>query len=166
MCLSDKHITDWCAYAGGQTPCSQAGTVEALWAILYVQSCNNCGMTLMREDQTSKAIPYGLKALAVGRAAKLQGSLLYAALLERMLIICLRLRYAPTLGFRQGDHAISYEGLVDAAAHVKQKLEVSSRRLAQLDSFILEHESWVQGLQAELVRCKGPASFRLYCSHL
>lgn len=115
----------------------------------------------MLEDQTSEALLYGQKAVAVARAAKLQGSCYYAVLLKEM----------ANIGVSLDQHdAIPFEGFRAAVAEVKRlsvsRGAASETELAWFDSFMQEHTCWVKELQAELVRCKILASCHLYCSQL
>lgn len=108
-------------------------------------------MTLMLENQLSKALLYGQKALVVARAAKLQSSHLYAVLLNHMLNICMKLESG--LGIGHGEHAVPFEGFIAAVAQVKLTFPSSTAEWTKIDIFSREHTGWVKELQAELVRC-------------
>lgn len=142
----------------------QHGTIQQSWAALYVLSCIKFTMTLMLENQTSKALLFGQKALVVARAAKLQSSHLYAVLLKHMLNICMKLQ--PGFGVRHGEHAVPFEGFITAVAQVKLTFPSSTAECTKIDIFVLEHTCWVKELQAELVRCGDSASFHVCCSQL
>lgn len=133
-------------------------------------ACVNRRLTLMLEEQTSKALSYGQKALAVARAAKLQGTWFYAVVLKENAVICTGLDFKSSLGGGYQEHTIPFEGFTAAVAQVKQRLPVDTgareAEFARFDSFIEEHTCWVKELQAELVRCEGPASSHLFCSQL
>lgn len=125
--------------------------------------CFKLSLTLILESQAVQALLYVQKALVVAWAAKLQGSSLYASLVDTIVNICANRKVSPgDLGFRHGEHAIPYEGFI-AAAH--GQLQHRSQ-LALNDTFIREHTCWVKELQAELVRCDGLPDFHMYCSHL
>lgn len=92
----------------------------------------------MLENQTSKALLYGQMALAVARAADLQGTLVYALLLKMMLDICINLQHKPCSGICHGEHAIPFEGFKAAAAKVKRELSryYKSEDLHRFDTLI------------------------------
>lgn len=144
----------------------QASTIPGPWAILYMLSCFRVSVTFSLENQASQALLYGQKAVAVARAARLQGRSCYAFLFANLLNIYIQLEYKAGSGARHGEHATPYEGFIAAVAVVKQMALTSSKMLAMIDSFIQEHTRCVEEMQAELVRYEGPASFHLYCSDL
>lgn len=121
-------------------------------------------MTLMLENQLSKALLYGQKALVVARVAKLQSSHLYAVLLKHMLNI--RMKLESGLGVRHGDHAVPFEGFIAAVAQVKLTFPSSTAEWTKIDICVREHTCWVKELQAELVRCGGSAFFHVCCSQI